>query len=142
MRISLCVTPHIIFWSDFSERRWFEKAIFVGISFANEGFKLYLNGVNYNDVTMETFSLNYTHFYVLTTHSHSAALCGRNISVVCTCFVKSVFTSGIWREKVAKILINSHHRHGLPIINIFIINSHSGIYLHQEVMMAILIELY
>lgn len=61
--ISMCVTPHIIFWSDF--RGGLRKQFSLEFSFANEGFKLHLNGVNYNDVTMETFSLNYTHFYVL-----------------------------------------------------------------------------
>lgn len=84
---------HIIFWSDFGEK-WFEKAIFVGISLANEGFKLYLNGVNYNDVTMETFSLNYTHFYVLNSLPCELLPCAVEIflwfSLVC---VKSVSTS-------------------------------------------------
>lgn len=50
-------------WSDFKEsnfRRNFREG------------KLHFDGVNDNDVTMETFSLNYTHFYV-------SMSCGKNI---------------------------------------------------------------
>lgn len=92
------------------------KAIFGKLRNFREG-KLHFDGVNYNDVTMETFSLNYTHF---TSVSMS---CGKMIfSLLCLCALRCPLPHSLvdkcgWKF-AHKILINFQCCHGLPIINI------------------------